>query len=69
MDREQVGMDHACQGIICYCFLKMWVRFHATVMVVSLCGLNIGFFNYPIHLICREEDFMKSDTVAVLVKE
>lgn len=50
-------------------FFKMWVHFHAIVMVVSLCGLNIGFLNYPIHLICRAENFMKSDTVAVLVKQ
>lgn len=50
-------------------FFKMWVHFHAVVTVVSLCGLNIGFLNYPIHLICRAENFMKSDTVAVLVKQ
>lgn len=47
----------------------MRVDSHATVMVVSLCELNIGFLNYPIHLICRVEDFMKSDVVAVLVRQ
>jgi len=62
-------MDHACQGIEMLPFFKMWVHSHAVVMVVSLCGLNIGFLNYPIHLIGRVEDFMKSDIVAVLVRQ
>lgn len=69
MDREQGGMDHARQGMEMLLFFKMWVHSHAIVMVVSLCGLNIGFLNYPIHLICRVEDFMKSDIAAVLVTQ
>lgn len=40
-----------------------------SVMVVSLRGLNISFLNYPIHLICEVEDFMKADIVAVLVRQ
>lgn len=50
-------------------FFKIWVHSHAIVMVVSLCGINISFLNYPIHLICRVEDFMKSDVAAVLVRQ
>lgn len=47
----------------------MWAHCHITVMVVSLCGLNIGFLNYLIRLICKVEDFMKADIVAVLVRQ
>lgn len=50
-------------------FLKAWVHCHITVMVVSLCGLNIGFLHYPIHLICEVEGFTKADFVAVLVRQ
>lgn len=38
-------------------------------LVVSFCALDIGFLNYPIPLICRVEDFMKLDIVAVLVRQ
>lgn len=69
MDRAQRGMDHARQGTEMLPFFKMWLHSHAIVTVVSLCGLNIGFPNYPIHLLCRVEDFMKSDIVAVLVRQ
>lgn len=65
----QGGTDPARQAVEVLPFFKPWVHSYAIVMVVSLCGLNIGFLNYPIRLICGAEDFMKLDIAAVVVRQ
>lgn len=68
-DRQGDVDPFPLQGMKILPFWKAWVHCHVTVMVVSLCGLNIGFLNYPIHLICEVEDFMKADIMAMLVRQ